>query len=205
MTASEADAGVPARGRWPVGGLRRGDVAVRVWRPDDVPQLLALLLDPTMRRWSPTFAAPNEAACAERVRVAQQAADEGRPTSFAIVSADDPAQVLGTFDWRNGFPPGFSIVDIGYGVAPAMRGRGVASTVVRLVTDWLLSPEGGDVHRVQLDHAVENEGSCRTALRAGFEVEGRRAAFLPLRATPSAPVQRHTVCLHGRVRQELSR
>jgi RimJ/RimL family protein N-acetyltransferase len=71
---------------------------------------------------------------------------------------------------------------------------------VRLITEWLWSPDGGDVHRVQLDHAVENVASCRTALRVGFAVEGRRPGYLPLRETESSPVVRHAVCLHGRLR-----
>ena len=40
--------------------------------------------------------------------------------------------------------------------------------------------------RVQLDHSVENIASCRVALAAGFEIEGVRRGFLPLR-DPTAP------------------
>jgi RimJ/RimL family protein N-acetyltransferase len=62
----------------------------------------------------------------------------------------------------------------------------------------LLSPDGRGLARVQLDHSVENEPSCRVALAAGFEREGIRRSFLPLR-DPDAPggVRRHDVCLHG--------
>ncbi|KQX69871.1 GNAT family N-acetyltransferase [Angustibacter sp. Root456] len=195
------DATTPARGRWPSGGVRDDVVALRVWEPDDVPQLLALQADPDMRRWSPVFDAPDAAQCAERVARAQSAATEGLPNSFAVVDVAHPAVVLGAIDWRNDHPlPQFSVLDVGYGVAPAARGRGVASRALRLLSDWLLAPDGGDVRRVQLDHAVENEGSCRVALRAGFAVEGRREAFLPLKAHPGAPVVRHAVCLHGRWR-----
>ena len=191
----------PAPGRWPVDGLRDDAVAVRVWQPEDVPQMQALLGDPEMRRWSPVFEIPDVADCERRVARAQAAADEGRPCSFAVVDAADPARVLGSIDWRNDHPlPQFSVLDVGYGVAPEARGRGVASRALRLLSDWLLAPDGGDVHRVQLDHAVENEGSCRTALRAGFVVEGRREAFLPLKDGPDAPLVRHPVCLHGRWR-----
>ncbi|GMA88460.1 hypothetical protein GCM10025868_37100 [Angustibacter aerolatus] len=42
--------------------------------------------------------------------------------------------------------------------------------------------------------------SCRTALRAGFRVEGVRERFLPLRESPDAPLVMHDVCMHGRVR-----
>jgi RimJ/RimL family protein N-acetyltransferase len=54
--------------------------------------------------------------------------------------------------------------------------------------------------RVQLDHSVENVASCRVALAAGFEREGMRRAYLPLR-DPESPtgVRRHDVCLHGYV------
>jgi RimJ/RimL family protein N-acetyltransferase len=193
---------VPAAGRWPRTGLVRGPVAVRVWEPDDVPALLELMRDPQSRRWSPIVTEPSEQDCRERVQRAREAAQAGHPSSFAVVDAEQPALVLGTFDWRNTFPPVFSIVDVGYAVAPAARGRGVAGTALALVTDWLLDPDGGDVERVQLDHAVENVASCRTALRAGFAVEGRRARFLPLRERPDAPVVRHEVCLHGRVRED---
>jgi RimJ/RimL family protein N-acetyltransferase len=191
----------PAAGRWPAQGLHDGVVGLRVWQPDDVPSLLALLSDPEMRRWSPTFRPPDQADCAERVRRAQAAAEVGRPDAFAVVEADDPGHVLGSIDWRNGHPlPHFSVLDVGYGVAPQARGRGVASRALRLLSDWLLADDGGDVQRVQLDHAVENEGSCRVALRAGFVVEGRREAFLPLREHADAPVVHHAVCLHGRWR-----
>ncbi|GAB3592993.1 hypothetical protein GCM10027446_14530 [Angustibacter peucedani] len=193
---------VPATGRWPQEGLRVGDLLVRVWRPDDVPQLVALLSDEQMRRWSPTVTLPDEQNCAERVRAAMEGERQGRPTSFAVVEADHPEQVLGSFDWRDVHPPGFSVLDVGYGVAAAARGRGVAGSVLRAVTDWLLDPDSGDVERVQLDHSVENAPSCRTALRAGFPVEGRRDRYLPLREHADAPVVRHDVCLHGRVRED---
>ncbi len=200
MSEPDADT-VPVRGRWPAQGLRHGRLALRVWQPDDVPQLLDLLSDPEMRRWSPTFRAPDAADCAERVARAVAAAADGLPNAFAVVEADAPGVVLGSIDWRNGYPtPPFSVLDLGYGVAPAARGRGVASTALGLLAGWLLAEVGGGVHRVQLDHAVENEGSCRTAVRAGFAVEGRREAYLPLKEHPTAPVVRHAVCLHGRWR-----
>ncbi len=69
----------------------------------------------------------------------------------------------------------------------------------RTLTRWLtVDDDGPHLARVQLDHSVENPASCRTALAAGFEREGVRKAFLPLR-DDGAPdgVRRHDVCLHG--------
>lgn len=193
---------VPRTGRWPREGLVAGQVAVRVWRPDDAAALLTELSDPQVRRWSPMFGEPDLASCMERIATAQAAEEAGLPSSFAVVHSADPRHVVGSLDWRNGFPSMFSIVDVGYAVLPSARGQGFGSAALRLLTRWLTDRDGGDVHRVQLDHAVDNEVSCRTALRAGFAIEGRRAGFLPLRAEPDAPVIRHTVCLHGLVRAE---
>jgi RimJ/RimL family protein N-acetyltransferase len=188
---------------WPEAGLRAGGVLLRTWRPEDVPARLVLDSDPEVFRWSPLARVPDLAWVTERIEQAVQEAADGCPTSFAVASVEDPRQVLGSVDWRNRYPtPPFSMVDVGYGVAAAARGRGVASTALRLITEWLLSPDGGDVHRVQLDHAVGNVASCRTALRVGFALEGRRPGYLPLRETESSPVVRHAVCLHGRVRPD---
>ncbi|GAA4347014.1 GNAT family N-acetyltransferase [Angustibacter luteus] len=193
---------VPATGRWPADGIAGAGIRLRVWRPDDLAALLELLSDPEMRRWSPMIEPPSEADCVARIGKAMQAETDGRPNAFAIVDEADPSRVLGSMDWRKDHPMvEFSIVDVGYGVAATARGRGVASAALRLLGDWLLDPAGGDVHRVQLDHAVENEGSCRTALRAGFAIEGRRDVFLPLRETAQSPLVRHDVCLHGQVRR----
>ena len=187
---------------WPQGGLRFGDVLLRTWRLEDVAARLVLDSDPEVFRWSPLVRVPDREWVQERVDQAVREAEAGCPASFAVVAADDEAHLLGSVDWRNRYPtPPFSVLDVGYGVAAAARGRGVGSTAVRLLTGWLMSPEGGDVHRVQLDHAVENVASCRTALRAGFAIEGQRPGYLPLREGPDAPVVRHAVCLHGRVRE----
>ena len=188
---------------WPEAGVRADGVLLRTWQPADVEGRLVLDSDPEVFRWSPLARVPDLAWVTERIEQAVRDAADGCPTSFAVVAADDPARVLGSVDWRNRYPtPPFSLVDIGYGVAAAARGRGVGSTAVRLLTEWLMAPDGGDVHRVQLDHAVGNVASCRTALRVGLAVEGRRPGYLPLRETGSSPVVRHTVCLHGRVRPD---
>jgi RimJ/RimL family protein N-acetyltransferase len=188
---------------WPEDGLLSGDVLLRTWRPEDVEARLVLDSDPEVFRWSPLAQVPDLEWVQQRVDQAVRDAEAGCPASFAVVAADESSRVLGSVDWRNRYPtPPFSVIDVGYAVAAAARGRGVGSTAVRLLTGWLMSPTGGDVHRVQLDHAVENVASCKTALRAGFAIEGRRPGYLPLREHPGAPMVRHAVCLHGRVRED---
>ncbi len=60
--------------------------------------------------------------------------------------------------------------EIGYMVAPAARGRGVAGRALRLVTDWAL--DALRLARVELRIDVENESSLRVAERAGYVREG---------------------------------
>src|SRR5829696_7710532 len=68
------------------------------------------------------------------------------------------------------FRDGPNTAELGYGVHPAHRRRGVAvaavGTVVRYATEEL------GLHRIQLVHAVDNVASCAVAVRSGFAYEG---------------------------------
>jgi RimJ/RimL family protein N-acetyltransferase len=182
--------------------LTRGSgLLLRTWREDDLDAMTRLLTDPEARRWSPPLGTLQPGWAGERLAAAVRSAVDDDPTSFVIAAEDDPATPLGSIDIRRDLPiPPFSVVDVGYGVLPEARGHGVAGHALRLLSSWLLSPEGMGLHRVQLDHAVENVGSCRTADRAGFAREGVRARFLPLQESPDAPVVYHDTCLHGLTR-----
>ncbi|HSC91859.1 MAG TPA: GNAT family N-acetyltransferase [Gaiellaceae bacterium] len=61
-------------------------------------------------------------------------------------------------------------VELGYVVAPAARGRGVATAALRLLTDWALGELGA--RRVELRIGVANEASKRVAERCGYTREG---------------------------------
>jgi RimJ/RimL family protein N-acetyltransferase len=67
--------------------------------------------------------------------------------------------------------------ELGYVVAPAARGRGVASRAVALLTDWGLHELG--LHRVELRIDPANAASRRVAERNGYRLEGvlRSVAF----------------------------
>jgi RimJ/RimL family protein N-acetyltransferase len=60
--------------------------------------------------------------------------------------------------------------ELGYVVAPAARGRGVASEALRRLTEWAFSDLG--MERVELLISVENESSKRVAARCGYVHEG---------------------------------
>ena len=66
--------------------------------------------------------------------------------------------------------------EIGYAVAPAARGRGVARRSVALLTRWGFDELG--LIRLVLDIDVANPASERVAERAGYRLEGvRRSAY----------------------------
>ena len=59
--------------------------------------------------------------------------------------------------------------EIGFIVAPAARGKGVATRALTLLSSWALQ---AGLLRVELRIDVENTGSIRVAERAGFVREG---------------------------------
>ncbi len=61
-------------------------------------------------------------------------------------------------------------VELGYVVAPSARGRGVASTGLRLLTDWAFEELGA--LRIELLIDVDNEPSKHVAERCGYVREG---------------------------------
>ncbi len=177
-------------------------IVLRVLQPADRERWLELCHDPAQLRFgSPAFVLLPEtvADLDERMRESSERFAARQPGSLAAVEVEDPGRMLGILGWRHDSPPAMGVGDIGYTVHPDARGRGVASRAVRTFTRWLTVDEDGpSLARLQLDHSVENAPSCRVALAAGFEREGVRRSFLPLRdAEAPGGVRRHDVCLHG--------
>jgi RimJ/RimL family protein N-acetyltransferase len=61
-------------------------------------------------------------------------------------------------------------MELGYIVAPAARGRGVASAILRMLTRWALDERGAQ--RIYLIIDVQNAASERVAERCGYHREG---------------------------------
>ena len=92
---------------------------------------------------------------------------EGSRAGFAIETPDGEFLGLGMFvhiDWEG------RQAEIGYVVGPAVRGRGVATRALRLLTEWGFSELG--LERIELWIDVTNPGSERVAERAGYIREG---------------------------------
>jgi RimJ/RimL family protein N-acetyltransferase len=139
-------------------------VVLRAFADSDVPRLVELFADPDVARWNPG------PTTLEEVRAWVQRRNdwaEGDHASWAVSDAD--GTLLGSVSLYK-IDPEQRKAEIGYQTAPWARRRGVAvgavNAVVRAAFDTL------DLHRVTLYHAVDNEASCRVALRAGFQLEG---------------------------------
>jgi RimJ/RimL family protein N-acetyltransferase len=139
----------------------------------------------------------------ERIVRTAEALAAREPGTLVVASESDPNHFLGSLGWRLDAPR-LHIADVGYGVHPDARGRGVAKRALRTLTRWLTVDDSGPhLPRVQLEHSIDNLASCRTALAAGFDQEGIRRHFLPLRdETAPGGERRHDVCLHGFVPSE---
>jgi RimJ/RimL family protein N-acetyltransferase len=95
---------------------------------------------------------------------------DGTRAGFAIVGADD-GEFLGMvglirIQWE------VLEAEIGYVVAPAARGRGVAGRAIDLVSRWALADLG--LARIEAWIDVDNQASQRAAERAGYTREGVR-------------------------------
>jgi [ribosomal protein S5]-alanine N-acetyltransferase len=88
---------------------------------------------------------------------------------WAIVAGDD---VLGRVA-RRGVDLSVGHAEISYWTRPHARGRGVASDGVSRIATWALRTVG--FWRLEIRHSVQNPGSCRVAVHAGFIEEAQLA------------------------------
>ena len=152
-------------------------VTLRLWTPDDAPQITAACQDPDIPRYTTVpspYTLDDAHAYIER-SLARFEAGEG--ATFAVVDATDHEQVLAAIsvDLLG------HIAGVGYWVAPTARGRGAASRALRLVAPWAL--EVAELTVLLAEIRVGNVASIRVAEAAGFVQTG--AIDLP--DTPENP------------------
>jgi len=93
---------------------------------------------------------------------------DGTQEGFAIVDSAD-GSFLGIAVMPQ-FGQETRTAELGYAVAPAARGRGVATQALRLLTDWALTELGA--LRLELLISIDNEPSKRVASACGYVREG---------------------------------
>lgn len=141
------------------------ELRLRPFTVADAPAVGAAFDDPDIQRWH-VFRADSIGEAETWIENATKLWDDDKSAVWAIV--DDADTVLGRcalhVDARSGN------AEIAYWVLPEARGRGVAARSVTAATRW--GHEALGVHRILLQHSVENLASCAVARRVGYLVEG---------------------------------
>lgn len=141
--------------------IAAGSSALRPLRDSDVPAIVAGLGDSEIARWLPNIPQPYTALDARRfIETASSWQRTGAEASFAIVGEDD--LLLGVVGVRGSETP----PTIGYWVAAAARGRGLATAATRALVGWAF--EAFPTDRLALHAEAGNVASQRVAERSGF-------------------------------------
>ena len=163
---------------FPVPPLADEVVLLRPWCEADVPGKLLAFGDPVMQRFSWRTTAYTEADARRDLAEQEAARVRGAELNFALAEPGDQAAVLG----------GCSLDDVrldrgraavGYWLAAAARGRGVATHAVRLLARWAFAELG--LARLELTCGPGNEASQRVAERCGFVREGLLRSHVPFK------------------------
>ena len=163
--------------------LSAGRLYLRPMQPSDEPAVAAALRDPGIARWNTGMAiatAPEPERAALWLSIRDRGWSSGTAAHFTVADAVTGA-LLGTVGIRDiGRVPQQALAS--YWTAPEARGKGVAPQALEALCRWAFAPRtagGLELHRISLDHALENSGSCRVAEKAGFRLEGTmRGSFL---------------------------
>jgi RimJ/RimL family protein N-acetyltransferase len=154
-------------------------VSLRGWRRSDLPTIVEASRDPYIPKVT-TVPAPLTKDAGERWLERQDTRSRsGIGVSLAIVEAT-AGEAVGAVVLMH---RGHGLYGLGYWLLRGVRGRGLASRAVALVTPWALAQP--DVTGLEAHVEPWNEASCRVVERAGFtrdrllpgeiSVAGRRA------------------------------
>jgi RimJ/RimL family protein N-acetyltransferase len=145
---------------YPQPTLTDGRLTLRPPRLDDVPALVAACQDPEIPRWTRVPSPYAE----EHARAWIESDREG--VHLLVFDAED--RLLGNVGLMELDGEGYG--EIGYWVAAAARGRGVAGGAVALLRDWAAAELGLTLIEILVHR--DNAASLRVPPRAGFEETG---------------------------------
>jgi RimJ/RimL family protein N-acetyltransferase len=149
--------------------LTDGRVLLRAAEHRDLPAIEAGIHDPDVIRWI----GPAEGSAHDVLVQNEERWAHGSPT-LSICELDGTC--VGKV-WVNVRESDASTGYVGYWLLPIARGRGLATSAVRLISAWALRELGLATLRLTTD--PENERSQRVAERSGFRRIGLTAAGSP--------------------------
>ena len=139
---------------------------LELFREEHLGAMAALLADPEVLRFTLLpVPVPDDFLPAWYGRY-EQGRRDGTRELFAIV---EDGEFLGTA-MAPAIEAEARTLELGYMVAPAARGRGVATQALRELTEWAFATH--DALRLELRISVDNAASKRVAERAGYVREG---------------------------------
>ena len=154
-----------------------GETALRAWRDSDLGPLVAACQDPEISRWTrvpyPYGAADARAYLLQR----HDSLHAGIAAPFAIVSAADRDQLLGSislmrFSWQH------ARAEVGYWLAKDARGQGHVTRAVRLITAVGVPAAWASSGSTCWPRPA-TRASQRVAERCGFTREAVLRSYLP--------------------------
>jgi RimJ/RimL family protein N-acetyltransferase len=153
---------------------------LRPWAEHDADAIVEAHRDPVMRQWLRNRIT-NTADAHQMIRARQADAAAGIGYGFAVLQVEpgQPDDLVGSVSLR-GLHAAAVAGEIGYWVAAAARGRGVAPRAVEAVTTWAFGlPRKPPLERLELLHSVGNLASCRVAEKTGFRLSAVLPPLLP--------------------------
>ena len=134
---------------------------------EHLPAVEDLLRDPDVLRFTRVPEPPPPDFAETWLRLYEQGRRDGIREGFALVGDDGDFLGLALVPRIESEA---RTAELGYVVAPSARGRGVATTALRLLTEWAFAELGA--LRLELQIAVANGASKRVAERNGYRLEG---------------------------------
>lgn len=172
--------------------LSTDSVRLRGWRGDDLDALQQAFSDQTVQQFSWPSLEPYARSDAQAfLRAQEQSRREGRELQLAITLTGDDTPLGGASLY--GVDLDQQRAAIGYWRAPAARGRGAASSSVRLLARWAFAELG--LARLELTCAPDNLASQRVARRCGFVREGVLRSHLAFKGARRDSVM-HSLLAH---------
>jgi RimJ/RimL family protein N-acetyltransferase len=151
-----------------VATLTDGVITLRPPGDEDVDALYRECQDPEIQRWTGVPSPYHRENAIDYLERVKREEAEGKIVAFLAVDAEE---LLGSFSVMElDKAPRYG--EIGYWVAAAARGRGVASRAVTLLRDWGASEL--ELELIELVIHVDNQPSQRVAERTGFLDTGER-------------------------------
>jgi RimJ/RimL family protein N-acetyltransferase len=156
--------------------LSDGRLTLRPPDTGDVDALVAACQDPEIPRWTRVPSPYTE----EHARAWLATEIEG----VRLFAVDGQDRLLGTVSLME-LDPARGYAEIGYWLAAAARGRGVASRAVALLRDWAAAELG--LTLIEIIVHRDNAASLRVPPRAGFAATGELRAAPARLERPTGP------------------